>query len=240
MIRNKNIIILAIFSFIFLNSCNSEFETENKKESNKGLNNEQFNQGVVKYKFELDIPTKQDDRLFVKIIHGAIESLIERIDPSFSLHFKDKRARLDLENVNLFGNEIKIDSLKGGIKQFDFEAKREISFESESNSKIARIEKIQDDKYKIVYTDKRKDILNHNCKQAFLIDKHNNDTTIIWYTPKITIPLSPFEYTSIDGLALELTLSGVHIFATSVAYQSQPDSLFIIPSDFEKSIDKTE
>ncbi len=232
MIKNKYIIILALFTFVIFLSCNSEIK--NKTESQKNVDKEEFLEGIVNYKFELDIPSNKDDGLFVKIIHGAIESLIDKVNPNFSLHYKEMKAKLDFDNIKIFDSEMKIDSLNSGIKLFDFEAGNEISFESDSITRIARIEKIQDVKYNVVYTDKTKDILNFNCKQALLIDKSDNDTTVVWYTPKINIPLSPFEYTGIEGLALELSLSGIHIFAVSVIEQSQPDSLFVIPNNFKK------
>ena len=234
MIKNKYIIILVLFTFVIFLSCNSEIKTNSKTESHKNVDEEKFSEGIVNYKFELDIPSNEDDGLFVKIIHGAIESLIDKVNPSFSLHYKEMKAKLDFDNIKIFDSEIKIDSLNSGIKLFDFEAGNEISFESDSSTRIARIEKIQDVKYNVVYTDKTKDILNFNCKQAFLIDKSDNDTTVIWYTPEINIPLSPFEYTGIEGLALELSLSGINIFAVSIIEQSQPDSLFVIPNNFEK------
>jgi len=236
MITNKNIFILSLLVIVLFVSCNTEIENKTNKESKTKVisNTKNFSEGEVKYKFELDIPSNKDDGIFAKIVQGAIESLVEKVDPKFSLHFKDKRAKLNFDNINLFDKEIKIDSLNGGIKLYDFNAGNEINFEIESDTKIARIKKIQNVKYNVVYSEKEKSILDYICKQAFLIDKDDEDTTTIWYTPEINIPLSPFEYTGIEGLALELTLSGIHIYATSVISQSQSDSIFIVPDNFEK------
>ena len=205
---------------------NSEQEVEKVKVSPK-------KSGFVEYELRLEIPDDEDDNLFEDIIKGAVEGLVEHINPTFSVKFMKGKARVDFDKVEFMHNEFHFDdSVSQTFRIFDFEKMSMTEFEEyEDEGRVASTEKINTDKYDIVYVDQQKEILGFDCSKAWLIDPIDEDTITVWYAPKIKVPLSPFEYVPIDGLSLEMVVDGIRMRAVQVAFEDMDEELFEIPSD---------
>jgi len=220
-------------------SCNSNEKPAKNKDNNEKIKQEiSLEEGIVKYQIKLEIPTKKNAGLFEKVVSGVVESLVENFDPGISLRFKKDKAKLFLDDIDEFENSINVDNaininnMIEGIKYYNFKSKEETVLESNDVEKIARVKTMKNDKYYLSQLDDTASILGYLCYHALMIDKYDNDTISIWYTLLIDIPLSPFEYSGLDGLALEMSISAFSVCASEIIFANQADSLFEIPQGY--------
>lgn len=230
-----SLILLALFTFssCLITTENKEKKRESEQVENPSSTPNHKTEGWVEYELRLNLPSENNDNLLGNIIKGAVEGLVEHLDPRFSLKFKDELARIDFEKFHFMHNEFQFDdSIHHTFRLFDFDKMRVANFESnEDRQTTANIEKIDPEKYKIIETDQRKEILGFDCKQTYLIDPSDEDTIIIWYAPEISVPLSPFEYVPVGGLSLEMIVEGLVMRAVQVSFEKMEDSLFQVPND---------
>lgn len=221
------------FSSCLITTENKDYKEDSDQSEKIESSNDDNSQGWVEYELRLDLPSEKDDNLLEGIIKGAVEGLIEHLDPRFSVKFKKDFARIDFEKVHFLHNEFHFDdSINHTFRLFDFDKMTVVDFESDENDERSAIrQKIDPKKYRIEESDKRKEILGFGCKMALLIHPFDEDTIVIWYTPEIKVPLSPFEYVPVGGLSLEMIIDGVVMRAVQVSFEEMEDSLFEIPAD---------
>ncbi|MEA3443437.1 MAG: hypothetical protein U9R19_01780 [Bacteroidota bacterium] len=224
---------LFVFSSCIITSENKNSKSEEQTDKKSIFKSENNKEGWVEYELRLELPNDDDANLLEDILFGAIEGLIEHLDPRFSVKFKNEYARIDFDKVNFLNNEFQFDdSINNTFRLFDFDKMIVTDFETDEDEKwLARSKKIDQEKYKIEKTGNRKDVLGFDCEMAYLIDPFDNDTIIVWYAPSIHVPLSPFEYVPIEGLSLEMIFEGVVMRAVQVSFDDMEDELFRIPDN---------
>ncbi len=192
-------------------------------------------EGWIEYDLRLELKGDDDASLLEDIILGAIEGVVEHIDPRFSVKFKNEHARIDFEKIHFLDNEFQFDdSLDHTFRLFDLKEMIVTDFENDDQEqRVAKIQSIDQEKYEVIKTSKQKDILGYDCTMAFLIHKSDQDTITVWYTDKIDIPLSPFDYIPINGLSLEMVIEGIVLRAVQISFEEMDEDLFLLPENIK-------
>jgi GLPGLI family protein len=89
-------------------------------------------------------------------------------------------------------------------------------FENRGKTYLAPFNKNYDWKIKNKY----KNILGFRCRKAIL-NIHNGNKVIAWFTPQIPVAFSPVKYYGLPGAILEITTPPRHIYAREIEFKDE-------------------